>query len=158
MILRDARPEERAGLEELQRRASLMWEDDRPFLLANPDAIELPLAHIQAGFVRVAERDGKPLGFSVLLPRERDALLEGLFVEPAHWKQGVGWALTQDAAVRTTALGLTALEVVANHNALGFYEKQGFVVTGLAQTQFGPAKRLRRGLESGPKAGLFPKT
>lgn len=144
MILRDAHAGERAALEDLQRRASLMWEDDRPFLLANPDVIELPVAHIQAGFVRVAGE--VPLGFSVLLPRQADALLDGLFVAPDHWRRGVGRALVADAAARARAAGLLALEVVANGNALGFYERLGFVVTGSAQTQFGPAQRLRRGL------------
>jgi len=158
MILRDARPEERAGLEALQRRASLMWDDDRAFLLANPDVIELPLAHIQAGFVRVIEADGLALGFCVLLPRAGDALLEGLFVEPDYWRHGAGRALLEDAAIRADAMGLAALEVIANHNALGFYERLGFVVTGLAQTQFGPAQRLRRALNPGKKAGLLPET
>ncbi len=156
MILRDARLDERAALEDLQRRASLMWDDDRPFLLANPDVIELPLAHIQSGFVRVAGEVA--LGFSVLLPRDGVALLEGLFVAPGHWRRGIGRALVEDAAVRARAAGLGAVEVVANHNALGFYETLGFVVTGLAQTQFGPARRLRRGLGSGQKAGLLPET
>ena len=149
MMLRDARPEERRALEDLQRRASLMWEDDRPFILANPDVIELPLAHINAGFVRVIAAQGDATGFCVLLPRSDDALLEGLFVEPAHWRQGAGRALVDDAVARALTLGLTALEVVASHNALGFYEKLGFTVTGLAQTQFGPAPRLRRALISG---------
>ena len=158
MILRDARPEERAGLEDLQRRASLMWDDDRPFLLANPDAIELPLAHIHAGFVRVAEAGGAVLGFTVMLPREHEALVEGLFVEPGHWKQGVGRALLADASARALRQGLAALEVVANHNALGFYEKLGFAVTGMAQTQFGPAQRLRRDLNPAGNRPIPPKT
>jgi ribosomal protein S18 acetylase RimI-like enzyme len=126
-----------------------MWDDDRPFILANPDVIELPLAHIQAGFVRVIEAQGLALGFCVLLPRDGDALLEGLFVEPECWRQGAGRALVDDAASRARAMGLAALEVVASHNALRFYEKLGFTVTGTAQTQFGPAPRLRRALIPG---------
>jgi ribosomal protein S18 acetylase RimI-like enzyme len=85
----------------------------------------------------------------VLLPRDGDALLEGLFVEPECWRQGAGRALVDDAASRARAMGLAALEVVASHNALRFYEKLGFTVTGTAQTQFGPAPRLRRALIPG---------
>ena len=149
MILRDARPQERRALEELQRRASLMWDDDRPYLLANPDVIELPLAHISEGRVRVAEEPSRVLGFAVLLPRDTDAALDGLFVEPEQWRRGIGRLLVEDAVTRARAAGLEALEVVANGNALGFYEKLGFAVCGAAQTQFGPAKRLRRVLISG---------
>ena len=147
MILRDARPAERQDLEELQRRASLMWDDDRPFLLANPDVIELPLAHITEGRVRVVEEAGKPVGFAVLLERTDAALLEGLFVEPQQGRRGIGRLLVEDAATRTRAAGLPALEVVANGNALGFYQGLGFAVCGEAQTQFGPAKRLRFALK-----------
>ena len=149
MILRDARPDERRALEELQRRASLMWEGDRHYLLANPDVIELPLAHISEGCVRVAEDAGQALGFSVLLPREADAVIDGLFVEPDQWRQAVVRAPVEDAAARAWAAGLAALKVVANGNALGFYDKLDFAVCGAAQTQFGPAKRLRRMLISG---------
>jgi ribosomal protein S18 acetylase RimI-like enzyme len=149
MMLRDARPAERRDLEELQRRASLMWEEDRPYLLANPDTVELPLAHIAEGRVRVVEANGQALGFAVLLPRDGDAVLEGLFVEPEHWRRGIARLLVEDAAARAHAQSLTALEVVANGNALGFYKKLGFTVCGTAQTPLGPAKRLWRVLNPG---------
>ncbi len=147
MILRDARPVERETLEDLQRRASLMWEDDRPFLLANPEAIELPLSHITEGRVRVAEADGMPAGFAVLVERTDAALLEGLFVDPPQWRRGIGRRLVEDAAARAAGAGLGVLEVVASANALGFYQRLGFGICGEAQTQFGPAKRLRRALK-----------
>jgi GNAT superfamily N-acetyltransferase len=147
VILRDARPAERQALEDLQRRASLMWEDDRPFLLANPDVIELPAGHIAEGRVRVVEEAGVPTGFAVLLMRSDAALLEGLFVEPERWRRGIGRKLVQDAAVRAAGAGLPILEVVAAANALGFYQRLGFAVCGEAQTQFGPAKRLLMSLK-----------
>ena len=147
MILRDARPAERQALEDLQRRASLMWDNYRPYLLANPEAIELPLAHIDR--TRIAEEAGAALGFSVVLQRDGIADLDGLFVEPRHWRRGIGRLLVEDAAARARAAGSRTLEVVGNDNALGFYARLGFAVCGLAQTQFGPAKRLRRSLKSG---------
>jgi GNAT superfamily N-acetyltransferase len=146
MILRDAVPEERQALEALQRRAALTWEADRAFLLANPDVIELPLGHIQHGRVRVADAQGLALGFAVLLPRDGDALLEGLFVEPDQWGRGIGRSLVADAKAKARALGLGALEVVANHKALGFYMRLGFAACGVAETPFGPAQRLRQPL------------
>ena len=53
-----AGPAERSALEDLQRRASLIWEEDRDALLANPDAIELPLEQITGGRTIVAENVG----------------------------------------------------------------------------------------------------
>lgn len=46
---------ERSALEDLQRRASLIWEEDREALLAHPDAIELPIEQITTGRTMVAE-------------------------------------------------------------------------------------------------------
>src|SRR4051794_3757004 len=68
---------------DLQRRASLVWEDYREALLAHPDAMELPLEHLDAGHTVVVQRGKQLLGFSVVLPRaDGDADLDGLFVEP----------------------------------------------------------------------------
>ena len=61
-------PNEKADLEALQLRASLVWEEYREPLLANPDAIVLPAGAIAAGRVRVAVQDGGPAGFSVVTP------------------------------------------------------------------------------------------
>jgi GNAT superfamily N-acetyltransferase len=139
LSIRTARPDERNALEDLQRRASLMWDEYRPFLLANPEAIALPLAQLQEGWVRVAEDAGRVLGFSALVTRGRGFDLDGLFVEPAHWGRGVGRALVRDAVARADGAELT---VLANPRAEGFYLRLGFAVTGREQTLFGPANRM----------------
>ena len=106
IVIRCARPDERMALEELQRRASLAWEEYREALLAHPGAIDLPLEQIEAGRTYVAERFGEKLGFSVVLKRsDGNAELDGLFVEPAHWRQGVGALLVREAARFATAEG-----------------------------------------------------
>src|SRR5580704_9424687 len=90
-VVRLARLDERAALEELQRRASLVWEDYREALLAHPDAIELPIEQIESGRTHVAERQDQVVGFSVVLRRpDGNADLDGLFVEPGFWRQGIG--------------------------------------------------------------------
>ena len=143
IVLRFGRAAERAALEDLQRRASLMWDEYRSYLLANPEVIELPLAQLQDGRVRVAERDGAVAGFSVLLPGTGCCALDGLFVEPALWGRGVGRALIGDAMASAHAQGAAAIETVANPRAEGFYKRLGFTVSGRAETQFGPANRMR---------------
>src|SRR5258707_3299660 len=93
LTIRIAARDEKKLLEDLQWRASLVWEEYREALLASPNAIELPLEHLDAGHTSVAERSGQILGFSVVLPRPVD----GLFVEPAIWKHGAGRRLVQQA-------------------------------------------------------------
>ena len=115
----------------------------RDQLAANPDAIELPADQIEAGLVRVAERDGSPAGFAVLFePLAGVCELDGLFVEPEQMRGGVGRLLVEDARAIAASRGAERIEVVANPQALSFYESVGFTVVGEAETRFGPAPRM----------------
>jgi GNAT superfamily N-acetyltransferase len=147
--IRHALAGEAAVLEELQRRSSDIWEAYREQLAANPDAIDLPQTFVESGWVRVAlASDQVPIGFSVVIPGDGAIHeLDGLFVEPAHMRQGVGRALVEDAASRALAAGATYLEVTAGP-ASGFYERVAFTVVASAETRFGPAARMRRELHS----------
>lgn len=145
--VRDAAATEASALEALQRRSSEVWEEYRERLAAHPDAIELPQAFVDNGWVRVAIDDaGTPIGFAVLIPSAGGAHeLDGLFVEPVWMRRGVGRALVEDAAERARSRGAAGLEVTAGP-AQPFYERVGFAVTGDARTRFGPAVRMRRDL------------
>lgn len=139
LTLRLARLQEHGQLEELQRRASLELREYREQLLSNPDAIHLPPGQISNGQVTVAELDGRIVGFAAVVGGE----LDGLFVEPDLWGQGIGRALADVAAHDARRRGLT-IKVTAAPGARKFYESCGFSVEGEAQTQFGPALRMTR--------------
>ncbi len=141
-------PAERRALEDLQRRASLVWEEDRDALLANPDAIELPLEHITDGRTIVAENVRELLGFAVVLRRDDgDAELDGLFVDPTQWRHGIGRELLEQAERIATSDGAASLWVTANTRALGFYGACGFVTVGEVATRFRPAPRMRKTID-----------
>ena len=145
MTLRLARPDERAALTALQRQASLMWEEDRDALLAEPDAIDLPADKIAEGHVFVWEEAGAVLGFAVVLPRDDGAAeLDGLFVEPDAWGRGIGRKLVDHAMDMARDEGCISLNVVANKRALGFYLACGFEALGEVQTRFSPGVRMVR--------------
>jgi GNAT superfamily N-acetyltransferase len=147
--IRNAAPTEAIALEALQRRSSDIWQEFREQLAAHPDAIELPQAFIDNGWVRVAvDAAGTLIGFSVVIPADASPHeLDGLFVEPAHMRRGVGRALVEDAAERARSRGAHALEVTAGP-AQPFYERVGFTTIGRVQTRFAPAVRMRRDLSS----------
>lgn len=138
MIIRQAKPVERRALEDLQRRASLALPEYREQLETHPDAVELPAEHIPSTLV--AEIDRKVAGFAVLL----DGELDGLFVEPEFWRQGIGTALVEAAVHQARRRGLSLVTVVASREARKFYERCAFTVEGEAQTRFGPAIRMSR--------------
>jgi len=142
-----ARDDEREGLIELQRRASLMWEEDRAALLAEPGVIDLPADQIAGSHVFVFEEAGAVLGFAVVLPRDDgDAELDGLFVEPGGWGQGIGRRLMDEAVELARRRGCSALKVIANQRALGFYLKCGFDALGEVATRFSPGVAMVRRL------------
>jgi GNAT superfamily N-acetyltransferase len=147
LTIRDGLPGEAAALEDLQRRSSDVWEAYREQLAAHPAAIALPQAFIDNGWVRVAaDAANVAVGFSVVIPSDGGVHeLDGLFVEPAQMYGGIGRALIDDAVAQAVAAGATRLEVTAGPARI-FYEKVGFSVISTAQTQFGPALRMRRDL------------
>jgi ribosomal protein S18 acetylase RimI-like enzyme len=55
---------------------------------------------------------------------------------------GVGRLLVDDVASRAAAAGASWVDVIANPNALGFYERVGFTVTGETSTRFGRGVRM----------------
>lgn len=147
--IRPARPEEKRSLEALQLSASLANGSDAAMLRAHPEAVILPAGEIAAGRVFVAERDGVLLGFAAVRPHGAgEAELDGLFVEPAHWRQGIGRALTARAVAWALARGARRLVVIANLAAVPFYEAEGFEAVGPYETRFGPALRMAKRLES----------
>jgi len=143
LSIRMARPEEREALEGLQRRASLALGEYREQLEAAPDAIQLPVEQIERGEVIVAELDGRVAGFAAVLIDDDGAELDGLFVEPELWRQGIGAALIDIAVHEARRQGL-AMMVIANPSARSFYERCGFTVEGEATTRFGLALRMSR--------------
>ena len=143
LTVRVARPEERAELEARQRRASLALGEYNAQLEAHPDAIELPVEQIERGEVLVAELGDQLAGFAAVIIDDDVAELDGLFVDPRHWRKGIGSALVDIAVHEARRQGLSMM-VVANPSAKSFYEKCGFTVEGEAETRFGPALRMSR--------------
>lgn len=141
--IRHAQPPEHDALEALQRRSSLHGPMYRDQLAAHPDAIRLPAEQITAGLVRVAEQQGIVVGFAVLLEPAGDACeLDGLFVDPDHMRAGVGRLLVDDAQRIARERRVASITVVANPQAVAFYEAVGFRTTGETQTRFGAAPRM----------------
>jgi GNAT superfamily N-acetyltransferase len=147
MTIRVATMSEHAALEAVQRRASLNNPGDRDAILANPDAIELPREQIDAGHVFVADRDGVIAGFAAVVPRATPEMdLDALFVEPHLWGQGVGRLLIEHCADFSRRQGKTALHVIGNPHAAGFYRACGFEMHGTFATRFGDGLLFRRAL------------
>jgi GNAT superfamily N-acetyltransferase len=142
--IRLARGSERSEIVELQRRASLTWDEDglRDYFLAHPEIIDLPGEMIDRQQVFVAEIGGRIVGFATIIPHEKGAELEGIFVEPDEWRKGIGRLLLDRIDLEAQARGVNELHVIANPKAQSFYARAGFRVTGQMKTQLGPTALL----------------
>lgn len=147
VTIRPARSDEQTVLEQLQRRASLGNPGDRDAILANPDAIALPIEQITDGCVFVAELHGTIAGFAAVIPRaDGGAELDALFVEPEIWKRGIGRRLVDHVADVARLRAASFLHVIGNPHAEGFYVSCGFRQTGTIDTRFGVGLAMRRQL------------
>lgn len=147
LTFRTALVSEKAALEALQRRASLSNPGDREAILANPDAIEIPIDQLASGLVFVADSPDGTVGFAAILPRpDGESELDALFVEPSLWRRGYGRALVEHCVGAARQRGARALHVVGNPHAESFYVSCGFEVTGTEQTRFGPGLLMRKPL------------
>jgi GNAT superfamily N-acetyltransferase len=135
---------ERRALEDLQFRASVHATRYADVLRAHPDAIEIPPRQLEDGLVRVAEEGDRVVGFAVLLaPVDGGCELDAIFVEPDRMGEGIGRLLIDDAVTRARAWAASRIEVVANPDAVDFYERLGFAGNDVVATRFGPGRRMR---------------
>jgi N-acetylglutamate synthase-like GNAT family acetyltransferase len=147
VTMRRAVTADQKGLEALQWRASLNNPGDREALLANPQAIELPVQQIESGSVFVAEVAGSIKGFAAILPREDgNSELDALFVEPELWRQGIGRHLVEHCCSAARVSGAAELHAVGNPHAEGFYAACGFETLGTKPMRFGIGLLMKRGL------------
>ncbi len=126
------------------RRASLSNAGDRDHMLAHPEYLILGPDGLADGRTYVAERDGAVVGFATWIDVGGTTDLEDLFVDPAWMRRGIATALVNRIAEVLRARGVRCVEVTANPHARDFYRAAGFTDCGVAETNFGPAPRMRR--------------
>lgn len=78
----------------------------------------------------VAVVDGIPVGFYTLLEIRGIAILENLWVMPGFIGKGIGKELFTHAAELARQRGYQVLQLDADPNAAGFYEKMGMHKVG----------------------------
>lgn len=134
-MIREARRDEAETLAAIQQAASLaalahIFPPERyPFPV---DAVRERWRNALADpglTVLVAERDGEVAGVAACRPE----WLDGLYVVPASWGEGVGWRLHDEVLARLRAGGSTSCHLwVLEHNdrARRFYERLGWRENG----------------------------
>lgn len=73
----------------------------------------------------VAIMENRPIAFYTLQDKDGIAWIENLWVLPEYMGQGVGKQLFLDTISRARGMGYKTLQLEADPNAVGFYEKMG---------------------------------
>ena len=111
------------------------WESD---LTISPD-------FISQHHVYVAETDGEIRGFYALCLTENKAELEHMWVRPAYIGTGIGKELFLDAMERASKMNVSEVELSADPNAEGFYQRMGAQRIGEVESEIdGTERKLPR--------------
>ncbi|OEO31321.1 hypothetical protein VW23_016680 [Devosia insulae DS-56] len=145
--IRPAQSDDQPALLAIVWKTVMASERDREALLAHPEAVQVPVEQLTAATACVADADGSPVGFAVVLPKaDGNAELDGLFVDPEMQRLGLGRRLVERTKELARGMGASTLHVVAADDALAFYRSVGFTQTGITETQFGTAPVMRMNL------------
>jgi GNAT superfamily N-acetyltransferase len=137
--IRDAKPEEQRELTRLIVRATLHAGFDEAFIDRAMPGLTVTLPAITAGGVQVAEQSGDVIGVvEVMSTALQGIAVIGIFVDPSHWKKGVGRALFEAATRRARTLKAGAIMIYAAPNAEGFYKRMGAIRIGEGPFYFSP--------------------
>lgn len=126
VVVRPARPGEAATLTALCIRSKAHWAYDDAFMKLSAAALVVNEADIVAGRVLVAATaDGPPLGMASVLGDGETVDLDSLFVDPPAIGLGAGRLLFEAAVGMARGLGARRMTILADPNAVSFYERMG---------------------------------
>ena len=144
MTIRRARPDEADALTALATRAKAQWGYDAAFMARVSEAMILVPADIGAHEVYVLQDpSGAMVGFHRVIPGN-PAELEDMWVEPDAMGNGNGRRLFEHAVAIARSFGATALELDADPNAAGFYERMGMERVGATPSTLISGRALPR--------------
>jgi GNAT superfamily N-acetyltransferase len=141
--IRRARPGEAGQLSGLARRSKAYWGYDDEFLERVAADLTIPPRAIAEHQVWVLEADGRVIGFHRVIPGE-PAVLEDLWLEPEAIGAGHGRRLWEHAVGVARVCGASAMELDAEPNAMGFYQRMGAVRVGVTASSVVPGRELPR--------------
>ena len=136
MTIRKAKPSDCTVLTELTFQSKAVWNYPEEYLEVWRDELTITEGDIQSKDVFVAEEDGVILGYYSIAENPEDMTigevfvkkglwLEHLFVTPERIGRGIGTRLYEHALETCRRKGVQSLNIFADPNSKGFYDKLG---------------------------------
>ena len=133
--IRRAEPSEAAALTELAHAAKRHWRYPEDWIEHWKADLTITSDFIASNEVFVAIVGCEIAGCCALVLGDSLAELEHMWIRPKYIGSGVGRALFAHVRKRAAALRLSGLEITADPNAEGFYERMGAVRIGEARSE-----------------------
>jgi len=125
VTIRRSSPEEATALTQIALDAKRYWGYPEHWIKHWESDLTISADFIRDNHVYVSEDDGEIRGFYALCVKGDKAELEHLWVTPSCIGTGVGKEMFLDAMERAAALEVRDVELSADPNAAGFYERMG---------------------------------
>jgi GNAT superfamily N-acetyltransferase len=152
LIIRKAITEEAPVLTQIAHDAKRHWGYPESWINHWQNDLTISPEFVAANQVYVAERDGELLGFYALILRGEKAELDHLWVAPAYMGTGVGKELFLHAMQQAAKKNVSAVEIVSDPNAEGFYRKMGAYRDGESIAEIDGSPRILPRLIVDPKS------
>ena len=145
VMIRRALPEEADKLTQIALDAKRHWGYPEHWIKHWESDFTVSSDFIRDNHVYVAEHEGEIRGFYALCVSGNKAELEHMWVAAASIGTGVGKELFLDAMDRAATLEVREIEISADPNAAGFYERMGASQIGETEASIdGQVRKLPR--------------
>jgi len=131
--LRRALPEEAAILSQIAFAAKSYWGYPERWMEQWKPQLTFNSKYFEENESWVAELNGISVAFYTLLEKDGNAWVEDLWVSPELIGKGIGKSLFLHALNISRQRGFKKLQLEADPNAVGFYEKMGMYKIGERQ-------------------------
>ena len=125
ILIRQVIPDEADVLTKIAISAKRFWNYPERWMEIWIPQLTFDSKYFEANESWAAEINDIPIAFYTLQNRNGNAWIENLWVAAEYIGMGIGKQLFLHAKIRSLGLGYKILQLEADPNALGFYEKMG---------------------------------
>ena len=133
--IRRAKPEEANTLTKIAHAAKRYWGYPESWIEHWQDDLTITPEFIISNETFVATIGEEIVGCCAIVLNESGAELEHLWIKPEHMRAGVGRTLLLHARDHASNLRVSALELSADPNAEGFYQRMGATRIGEVRSE-----------------------
>jgi ribosomal protein S18 acetylase RimI-like enzyme len=130
MLIRRVLPDEAATLSQIALAAKRHWGYPERWMEIWKPQLTFSPEYFEENESWVAEINSAPIAFYTLLEKDGSAWIENLWVSPEYIGKGAGKRLFLHALELSRQRGYKKLQLEADPNAVGFYEKMGMKKIG----------------------------